>query len=416
LRTLYTVGIYLLGFALKLIGPFSKKIRLGVQGRSTTFDLLETQLVPDLPKIWCHCASLGEYEQGFPVFEAIKKQKPNYQLVLSFFSPSGYEIKKDSSIADVVVYLPLDVPKHAQRFMALVNPEIVIFTKYDIWPNFLRAAQQTGAKSYLISALFRKQQVYFKWYGGFMRKTLKSFTHIFTQNAPSKTLLHTIDIPQVSIAGDTRFDRVSHQLQVDNTVDFLDSFTQSQLTVVFGSSWPADDAIFIPFINHFSTQQVKYIIAPHKISKKYSTELQNRLQKNVVSFSELQSCSETDLKEAEVFLLDTIGYLSKAYSYADIAFVGGASGHTGLHNILEPAVFGIPICIGKHYSKFPEAIALVKLGGVLSINNSAEFQELMSGLIKDGKQRQRVGNINANFVAQHAGAVSQIIKTLLAET
>jgi 3-deoxy-D-manno-octulosonic-acid transferase len=394
------------------MAPFNNKIRLGVKGRATTFDKLTLELDPNKPKIWCHCASLGEYEQGLPIFEAIKQQKPNHQIVLSFFSPSGYEIKKESSVAHVVVYIPLDVPKNAKKFIQCVRPELVIFTKYDIWPNFLLEANNTGAQSYLISALFRKEQIYFKGFGGFMRKTLRSFTHIFIQNETSKTLLNKIGISNVSVAGDTRFDRVSQQLLINNRVDFLEHFTQGKLTVVFGSSWPADDAIFLPFINQFNSQEVKYIIAPHKISKKYSLELQNHLNKKVVSFSRLQSYSDTDLKEADIFLLDTIGYLSKAYSYADIAFVGGASGHTGLHNILEPAVFGIPICIGKHYSKFPEAIELVKLGGVISVDSSEEFQKLMTELILNPELRKKLGAINSDFVKNHSGSVAHIIKVL----
>jgi 3-deoxy-D-manno-octulosonic-acid transferase len=373
---------------------------------------LESELEKERPKLWFHCSSLGEYEQGLPVFEAIMKDHPKHQVVLSFFSPSGYEIKKDRSVGDVVVYLPLDTMRKAARFVDLVDPKLVVFTKYDIWPNFLNTLKNRGVKTYLISALFRPGQVYFQSYGGFMRRALESFEHIFTQDEASKSLLESIGFVNASVSGDTRFDRVSAQLIMDNSVDFLQKFTQDHLTIVFGSSWPEDDELFIPFINTYDSPNLKYLIAPHKISRKYTNSLTKNIQKKVISYTELQNKTNTELAEAEVFILDTIGYLSKAYHYGDIAYVGGAAGHTGLHNILEPAVFSLPILIGKNFAKFPEAKALLDLGGLISVKNQRELHLYLSGLVEDEKERLRRGAVSGGFIKRNTGAVSHIMEYL----
>ena len=359
--------------------------------------------------MWFHCASLGEYEQGFPVFKALIERYKQYQVVLSFFSPSGYEIKKNNSVGDVVIYLPLDTPRNAKRFLELVKPELVVFTKYDIWPNYLLTLKKFNTKAYLISALFRPNQSYFQWYGGFMKKALKSFEHIFTQNDNSKALLNTSGFEKVSISGDTRFDRVISQLSMNNRVDFVETFKQDHLLVVFGSSWPDDDKLFLPFVNAYSNNKVKYLIAPHNISAKYTSNLKNQLQKKTLAFSELNESNGPSLKGAEVFILDTIGYLSKIYSYADIAYVGGAAGHTGLHNILEPAVFGMPIIFGKNYVNFPEASDLIELNGADSVSNSRQLSDLLKNLLITGSLRNHKGQITANYVKNNAGSVDVVM-------
>lgn len=378
-----------------------------MDGRLETFKKLENGINKNDKTFWFHCASLGEYEQGLPVFEVLKAKYPNYKVVLSFFSPSGYEVRKNANIADMVVYLPLDTTANAKRFLDLVHPDYTIFVKYDIWPNFLSEIKKQKLNTILISAVFRKNQSFFKWYGGFMKSSLFAFNHIFTQDENSKTLLQSIDYNAVSVSGDTRFDRVSNQLKIDNSVSFIEAFKNDKLCVVFGSTWPEDDKLFINFINKNSNKNIKFIIAPHNIKASYTASLKSQIESKVISFSEKK---KEDLSDYNVFILDTIGYLSKVYSYADIAYVGGGAGTTGLHNILEPAVFGIPILIGKNYNKFPEAKTLIDIGGVKPISNSIQFEFGLSKLLEEESTRKIQGSINSSFIKKNKGAVIQILE------
>ncbi|GGI56630.1 3-deoxy-D-manno-octulosonic acid transferase [Winogradskyella haliclonae] len=389
-----------------MLSLFNQKIRLGVSGRKSTFKILSNNISRLDKTIWMHCASLGEFEQGLPVLQELKIKYPSHKIVVSFFSPSGYEVKKNTSNADAVVYLPLDTPKNAKRFIDSIHPDLILFVKYEVWPNIILEAKKRGIKSLLISATFRPSQSYFKWYGHLMRNALFSFEHIFTQDENSKKLIERIGYKSVSVSGDTRFDRVINQLKTDNTVDFIEEFTKNNTTIVFGSSWPADDALFIPFINSTSNDSVKYIIAPHNIKASYVDSITKQLKLKTVCFSNMHG---KDLSEYNVFILDTIGYLGKVYSYADVAYVGGAAGNTGLHNILEPAVFGTPIIIGKNHKKFPEAEKLVQLNGVSVVKNSNELNNILSSFIKDEKLRKEQGNINLGFVQDNKGAVKKIL-------
>jgi len=382
------------------------KLKHGVLGRKNTFKILENYINKDDKTFWFHCASLGEYEQGLPVFEALKAKHPNYKVVLTFFSPSGYEVRKNTKIADFVTYLPLDTKTNAKRFLDLINPDYIIFVKYEIWPNFLLEIKKRQLKAILISAVFRKNQSFFKWYGGFMKSALFGFNHIFTQDKNSEKLLKSINYQNVSVSGDTRFDRVSNQLNMDNSVSFIDTFKDKKLCIVFGSTWPDDDKLFMDFINNNSNPNIKFLIAPHNIKTSYITSIKSQLKPNVISYSEMNG---NDLSDYTIFIMDTIGYLSKVYSYADIAYVGGAAGSTGLHNILEPAVFGIPILIGTNYQKFQEAKTLINIGGVISVSSSKAFNSTMNGLINDTTLRFEKGNINRDFILKNKGAVIQIL-------
>ncbi len=406
MKLLYSLGIYIAGFLIKIIAPFNRKLKLGVAGRSKTFNNLQSSIQSHDKTLWFHCASLGEYEQGLPVFEELRALHPNHKIVLSFFSPSGYEIKKDTAIADVVVYLPLDTRSNAKRFLNLVHPEIIVFVKYEIWPNFLNEIKSQNIKAILISAVFRKNQSFFKWYGGFMKRALFAFEHIFVQNEASKALLKRIDYNNVSVSGDTRFDRVHKQLSMDNSIAFIDTFKSNKTCIVFGSTWPEDDSLLIPFINQYQGDDLKFLIAPHNIKPHYIKSIRAQIQKSTVCFSEL---STKNPENHTVFILDTIGYLSKAYSYGTIAYVGGGAGKTGLHNILEPAVFGIPIIIGKNHSKFPEAQQMIDHGGVFSVKTPEAFNAILTALLKDMNYTSKSGQLNANFIAKNKGAVIQIL-------
>lgn len=409
LRFLYTIGIYIANFHLKIIALFNHKLKLGVDGRAKTFQILENSVQNIDKTMWFHCASLGEYEQGLPVFKALRKQYPNHKIVLTFFSPSGYEIRKNTEVADVVVYLPMDTKVNANHFLDVVHPELTIFVKYDIWPNFLLELKKRNLKAILISAVFRKNQSYFKSHGTMMRKALSAFEHIFVQDKNSETLLKSIRFNNVTIAGDTRFDRVSDQLYQNNSLPFIENFKQNKLCVVVGSSWPEDEELLIPFINENASKEVKYIIAPHHIKSNQINDLVSKLKVKTVLFSEME---DKNLEDYSVFIIDTIGLLTKIYSYADIALVGGAMGNTGLHNILEPAVFGVPIIIGKNHDKFPEAKRMMDEAGVVSISNYSELENTLSGWIETPSQRLELGQKNSQFIASNKGAVIRILDYL----
>lgn len=409
LKFIYNIGINLMALLLKVLALFNEKIKKGVTGRLQTFKILESQLDSQDKTLWFHCASLGEYEQGLPVFKALRNHYPNHKIVLTFFSPSGYEIRKNTSIADIVVYLPLDTKKNAKRFITLINPELTIFVKYDIWPNYLNELKSRQLKAILISASFRKNQPYFKFYGSQLKKSLFAFEHIFTQNDISKTLLKSINYTHVTVSGDTRFDRVYDQLAQDNTLNFIETFIHGKLCVVAGSTWPEDETLFANYINSEASKDVKFIIAPHNIKTNQIANLKENLKTETVLFSEKEG---KDLSKTHVFIIDTIGLLSRIYRYADIAYVGGAMGHTGLHNTLEPAVFGIPIIIGNNHSKFPEAKALIDNSGMFSVKNQDEFNRILKALVTNKEKRIISGNNNLNYIKKNKGAVKHILNYL----
>lgn len=406
---IYNIGIQLIRFGLKGFSLFSDKIRKGNVGRKITFEILRENLKKTDSTFWFHCASLGEYEQGLPLFNVIRERFPKHKIVLSFFSPSGYEVRKKSPIADIVVYLPLDTKSNAKKFLDIVKPELTVFVKYDIWPNYLMELKKRQFRAILISANFRETQSFFKFYGKPLRDALFAFEHIFTQNESSKKLLATIGYDNVTVSGDTRFDRVSNQLEQNNHLDFVETFKQNKLCVVAGSTWPDDEAFLTEFINNEFSSNVKFIIAPHNIKKEQIKSLQEKLVVKSVLFSEKTT---EQLKDAQVLIVDTIGLLSKIYSYADIAFVGGAVGTTGLHNILEPAVFGVPIIIGSNHSKFPEARAMISLNGVFSISTQKEFNTVLIDLIANPTKRSNAGNSNSNYTKENKGALNKIITYL----
>ncbi len=405
LRFLYNILINLAWLVLKVIALFNAKIKLFVQGRKSTFPLLEEQLSQTDKTIWMHVASLGEFEQGLPILERLRSNYPEHKLVLSFFSPSGYEVKKDTAIADVVVYLPMDSSYKAKRFLNLVNPELAIFIKYEVWPNYLYHLKKRNTPTILVSAIFSERQIYFKSYGGFMRKSLRKFDHYFVQDKKSQVLLESIGLNNSSIGGDTRLDRVSEILKRDNHLDFMDRFKNNQLCLVAGSTWPEDEKILINYINN-SNERVKYVIAPHEIKPTHIDKIVSALQKSVIRYSEL---GNQNLKEIDVLIIDTIGLLTKIYSYANIAYVGGGFA-TGLHNTMEPAVFGIPIIIGPQFEGFKEAEDLVNEGGIIPVSNQDSFDNLMGDMLNKPISIKKIGDINSNYIVSNRGAADLIMK------
>lgn len=394
---------------LKILALFSPKLNLFVKGRKSVFETLADKIKTSDKTIWFHAASLGEYEQGLPVIEAIKQHYPNHKIVLTFFSPSGYEVRKNNTIADVTVYLPLDTISNVKQFLDLVHPEKVFFIKYEFWPNYLTELKKRSISTYLISGIFRKNQAFFKWYGGFYRKALHTFDYFFVQNESSKTLLKSIGFTNVKVSGDTRFDRVVSILDRDNTLDFIEQFINNKTTIVIGSSWPKDEELLVNYINQ-SSDDVKFIIAPHNIDKNQILNLKTQISKKTILFSEKDN---VDLSNYAVFIIDTIGILTKIYSYADIAYVGGGFGNPGVHNILEPATFGIPVVIGPNYSHFSEATALVNLEGCLTIQNQTQLNEAFDLLLQNEDERLEKGHICSTFVQMNKGATQTVVNSIL---
>ena len=405
---LYNLIIQIASFLLKIVAIFSPKIKLFVEGRKSVFEILESKINATDKTILFHAASLGEYEQVLPVIERIKEKFPSHKIVLTFFSPSGYEVRKNNLVADVTVYLPLDTKKNALQFLSIVRPEMVFFIKYEYWPNYLTELRKLGIPTYLISGIFRKNQLFFKWYGGFYRTALNTFTYFFVQNESSKKLLLELGKTNVAVSGDTRFDRVASILEKDNSLDFIETFKNDTLTIVAGSSWPKDENLLVDYINQTS-EKIKFIIAPHNIKEEQIQELKNSISKRVVLFSEK---SNKNLADFDVFIIDTIGILTKIYSYADIAYVGGGFGNPGVHNILEPATFGVPIVIGPNFSHFAEATALVNREGCIPISNKKELMDAFSNLIANDNIRHEKGHICNTFVQMNKGATDIIMKKI----
>jgi len=406
MRLLYNILTYCSIAFLEIAKLWSPKLRLFVNGRKETFNILKTTINKSDHVVWFHCASLGEYEQGVPIIEAIKSQYIDYKVIVTFFSPSGYENKKNSPLADAIVYLPMDTKKNARRFIKAVRPSLAIFVKYEFWPNYLFELQKNNIASLLVSGAFRSDQIFFKPYGSFMRSALQTFDHHFVQNTTSKNLLEQIKIKNCTVSGDTRFDRVSHQIEQDNKLAFIEEFTNDDLCIVAGSTWPEDETVLLESINSAAIT-TKFIIAPHQIDSKAIEGFRKKLKNPSVLYSEREGKS---LGEFSVLIIDMIGLLTKIYSYADIAYVGGAMGKTGLHNILEPATFGVPIIIGQNYDDFPEAKRLRSLAGLFSISSEEECTALIERLSTDAPFRNKTGMIAGHFVNQNTGATASIMQ------
>ena len=344
MHKIYNILVELSNPILKTAGIFSPKLNDFIKGREDLFSKLEKSIDPSEKHIWIHAASLGEFEMAVPVLAMLKTKYSEYKTVVSFFSPSGYKNKKSHPLVDHFTYLPLDTPKNADRFLKIIEPEMAFFIKYDFWPNFLNELEKRNVRTFLVSGVFRKDQAFFKTYGKWMVQSLKAFDHFFVQNKESENLLNSIGFNNVTVSGDTRFDRVAAQIEANNQIGFIEEFKQDSLLVVCGSTWPEDEKLLLDFIN--TSSNIKFIIAPHEIKPEKILKLERELSIPHIKYSTRE---RKDLKDFSVFILDTIGYLGRAYSYADIAYVGGAAGDTGLHNILEPATFGIPIIIGENF-------------------------------------------------------------------
>lgn len=404
MKHLYNFAIFLFGSVLQFLSLFNDKINLFVIGRKETFPKLLSSIKESDLTLWIHCASLGEFEQGRPIIETLHKSMKNYKIILTFYSPSGYEVQKNYEYADVIAYLPIDSVSNARKFLEICHPSMAIFVKYEFWPNLLNELKRQAIPTILVSGIFRKDQIFFKSYGTWMKNALNAFSHFFVQNETSLSLLKSINFTNVTVSGDNRFDRVSAILDQDNSLDFLTDFTKGKTVVVCGSTWPIDENYLANIINKDAHENVCFIIAPHNMHKKDILKLKNGINKKTVLYSE----GKPDLK-TEVFIVDTVGLLTKIYSYADIAYVGGGFEKEGVHNVLEPAVFGTPLVIGPIYEKFEEAKDLVELNGCLVANTSEELALHISTLISDSELRKNLGEITEKYIQNKLGATQIIL-------
>jgi len=382
----------------------SAKAKAFVLGRKALWTQLEN-IPPNKKVVWMHCASLGEYEQGLPVLTALKNKYPTHFYLVTFFSPSGYEVRKNHGIADLVTYLPWDTKADVNRFVAQVNPVMALLVKYEFWPNLIRALQRKGVPLFLIAGLFRQNQRFFKPWGYSQRKLLREFTHLFVQNDDSLKLLRSIGIQQVRISGDTRYDRVGAS---KTPLPFMESFVGNRKCVIAGSTWPEDEAVLLEAIAQTPSDWC-WLIAPHEMHEDKLLQLMTKLPKGSVRYSQSKTSAFTN---CPVLVLDTVGMLSRCYAYGRIAYVGGGMGRSGLHNILEPAAEGIAVVIGKNYQKFPEAKALIDLGGVVSITSADDCINQVLKLMQNDRLRNEKGQVNAAFVTQNQGATEKTISLL----
>lgn len=404
---LYNILILIAGFALKIAALFNKKIKLFIDGRKQTFFKLQHAIGETDEVIWIHCASLGEFEQGRPVIEKLKLKYPTKKVVITFFSPSGYEVRKNYENADLVCYLPLDSVQNAKRFLKIVHPELAIFVKYEFWPNLLKELKISNIETLLISGIFRGNQSFFNWYGGWMRKSLTTFSHFFVQDENSKQLLNSINFNNVTVSGDTRFDRVFEITQQNNKLPFIEEFIDNKYTLVAGSTWKEDGIMLVDYINNKASENEKFIIAPHNININDIADLKNSISKKVVLFSEK---GNINLSNYQVFIIDTVGILTKIYSYSNIAYVGGGFTKTGVHNVLEPATFGVPILIGPNYHKFNEAIELVKNKACFVVANSKELSLHLESFFQSNELRLKTGENAKKQVVDKTGATAKILE------
>ena len=408
MKLLYDIGLKAYEAAIALAAPYNGKAKLMQQGREQQFERLQQALQGNRsPVVWFHCASLGEFEQGRPVIEAFREAFPLYKILLTFFSPSGYEVRKNYSGADYILYLPFDSKENAFRFIQLVKPKLAVFVKYEFWHYYLQQLQQQQIPVLSISAIFRKEQLFFKPYGQFYRNILKRFTHIYTQNNQSLELLRRINVQQASVAGDTRFDRV---LQVAASVKILplvEAFVQQQQVFVIGSSWPADIEVLKPLIQKYCTS-IKFIIAPHEVNEGSISTIMQLAGEGAIRFSQ---ATEAEVANYQVLVIDNVGMLASLYSYGTYAYIGGAFGK-GLHNTLEAAVFGLPLFFGPRYDKFQEARDLVGMECAFPVKNASKLLQAFEKVHTIPGFRQRITENEKRYVKQQAGATAKIMEDI----
>jgi len=403
----YNLSIYFYSGFIKLASLFNEKARKWVTGRKNWQKLLAQSIQKDAQYVWFHASSLGEFEQGRPVIEDFREKYPQYKIILTFFSPSGYEVRKNYSGVDHIFYLPADTPFNAKKFIEIINPALVFIIKYEFWFNYIHQLYLKNVPVYFFSVKFRPGQHFFKWYGGWFRKKLNEIDWIFVQDEASENLLRSIHCEKCSISGDTRFDRVLSVAQQKKTFPLIEQFAGNADVMVAGSTWPPDEEFMAGIINKFSNR-LKFIIAPHEIHQERINALQQKIKSTSVKFSEAE---KQEVKSANVLFIDSIGILLHLYQYARFAYIGGGFGKN-IHNILEAATFGVPVIFGPHYHKFQEAIDLIKLGGAFPVNNYKELESIIVKLLDDKAYQEKCSGICRDFVTRNAGATAVIMEKI----
>ena len=407
MKVLYNIGIEIFSFLAHLLSPFNSKVSLWVKGHKDWVGKIAGKIKPGDSTVWIHCASLGEFEQGRPVIEAIKGERPDLKIILTFFSPSGFEVRKNYSEVDCVSYLPADTLRNAEKFIGLVRPVFVIFVKYEFWNNYISVLYRNRIPLYLISAIFRPEQHFFKWYGSFFRMILKKFKWIFVQDQQSFNLLSGIGINNISLAGDTRFDRVVKITGTARDITPLEQFRGKEKLFLAGSSWKQDEEIIAQYINSFPGR-MKWVFAPHEIDEQNIERLEKLFKVGCIRFSEFKEASE----DMRVMIIDNIGMLSSAYRYAHIASIGGGFGK-GIHNILEPACWGIPVLFGPNHEKFREAVELIKAGGAQAFTTYDDFKRILDGWLTDSNLYSASAKAAGNYVKGNTGATEIIFNEIV---
>ncbi|MDP4202905.1 MAG: glycosyltransferase N-terminal domain-containing protein [Bacteroidota bacterium] len=403
---LYNSGIALYQAGIKLAARWNEKAGLLEKGQNSSFSILQEKIIPGQKYVWFHASSLGEFEQGRPLIEELKRRSLEKKVVLTFFSPSGYEVRKNYTGADVVVYLPMDTPGNVSRFLDIVKPEKAVFIKYEFWANYLTELQKREIPTYLVSAIFRPQQAFFKWYGGWYRKLLSAFTHLYVQDNSSEELLKTIGVTNVTVAGDTRFDRVAEIAAQAKELPLVEAFAKDRRVLVAGSSWPLDEDILFDYFN--SHDDLFLIVAPHVTSESHIEDICRKLKR---PFARYTKTDEQHAAQADCLIIDCIGLLSSIYRYGQIAYIGGGFG-VGIHNVLEAAVYGVPVIFGPNYHKFREACGLIDAGGGVSVSELQQYVNLMDKLLQNDDYLSACGKNSSDFVNENLGATDLIMHKL----
>jgi len=411
MQQIYSFLIVCYGLSIRGASVFNKKAALWIKGRQQYWAILDKKIatgpfsLPGRKLAWFHCASLGEFEQGRPIIEAFKQQHPEYLILLTFYSPSGFEVRNAYPGADLILYLPLDTKSNVQRFVDTVKPDIVFYVKYEFWFNFLSYLQLKKIPTFLVSAIFRPDQHFFKGYAEWPRKILQGFTKIFVQNEDSKELLQFIGIENAEVCGDTRFDRVAAVAAKPKAIAIAKAFSLNHKVMVAGSTWPADEDLIFKLI-YQNKHKMRFIIAPHEISADHINSLMQRAGKTAVLFSKTNT---EEAKKAEILIIDSIGMLSQLYQYGTLAYIGGGFG-VGIHNILEASAFGLPVFMGPNYHKFNEAKKLIELGGAFEVTKPNELIKKVNILLNNKEELSHVVSINKTYVINGCGATEIVMK------
>jgi 3-deoxy-D-manno-octulosonic-acid transferase len=413
MRALYSLNIFFFGIAVRVASLFNPKAKLWVKGRKDLFKKLRKEFENNnSPVAWFHCASLGEFEQGRPLMEEFRRRHPDYKILLTFFSPSGYEVRKNYAGADFIFYLPLDTRAKAKKFISIVNPSVIYFIKYEIWLNFLAEFRLRKIPHFLVSAIFRKDQVFFKWYGGIFRRALMGFDFIFTQENNSLELLKSIGITSAMMAGDTRFDRVKEIADGAQDIEGANIFSNGANILIAGSTWPEDEKLLFPAVAPALKSKWKMIIAPHELGSDHLEAIENGLVAEGIpkeSIFRYSKGKKENLPNGKVLIIDNIGMLSSLYRYGKIAFIGGGFGKS-IHNTLEAAVYGIPVVFGPRYEKFNEAKGLIAAGGGFGVQTGEELKTVLTLLMQDEKNHTGPGGIAGKFVSENTGATKIVLQ------